>query len=80
MMEIISRAADIEGLPCIRMASGAGHDSQSFVPYVPTGMIFVPCKKGKSHSPDEWSDPQQVADGCRVLMRTILELANRTEC
>lgn len=80
MMEIISRAADIEGLPYIRMASGAGHDSQSFAPYVPTGMIFVPCRKGKSHSPDEWSDPQHVADGCRVLIRTILELANRTEC
>jgi hydantoinase/carbamoylase family amidase len=79
MIEIISSAADMEGLPRLRMPSGAGHDAQSFAPHVPTGMIFVPCRKGKSHSPEEWSEPQQVADGCRVLIRSILELANKTK-
>jgi len=75
VIDTIVRAAEIEGLSVIRMASGAGHDSQSFAPYVPTGMIFVPSRGGKSHCPEEWTDKQQAANGCRVLLRTILELA-----
>jgi hydantoinase/carbamoylase family amidase len=75
VIDTIVRAAEIEGLSVIRMASGAGHDSQSCAPYVPTGMIFVPSRGGKSHCPEEWTDAQQAANGCRVLLRTILELA-----
>ena len=71
----IARAAEAEGVSNLRMASGAGHDAQSFAPYVPTGMIFVPCRNGKSHSPEEWAERRQVADGCQVLLRTLLELA-----
>jgi hydantoinase/carbamoylase family amidase len=77
VIDTIVRAAEIEGLSVIRMVSGAGHDSQSFAPYVPTGMIFVPSRGGKSHCPEEWTDAQQAANGCRVLLRTILELAGQ---
>jgi allantoate deiminase len=75
VIDTIVQATEIEGLSVIRMVSGAGHDSQSFAPYVPTGMIFVPSKGGKSHCREEWTDAQQAANGCRVLLRTILELA-----
>jgi len=75
IIEIICQAAQSEGLSYIRMPSGAGHDSQSFAPYVPTGMIFIPCRQGKSHCPEEWAEPKDVAIGCRVLLRTILQLA-----
>jgi N-carbamoyl-L-amino-acid hydrolase len=78
IMAAISRAADIEGLPYLHLASGAGHDAQTFASFVPTGMVFVPCRLGQSHSPAEWSEPRQVADGCRVLIRTVLELAEQT--
>jgi N-carbamoyl-L-amino-acid hydrolase len=77
MVEVIGSAAEIEGLPYLRMASGAGHDAQSFAPFVPTGMIFIPCRGGMSHCPDEWADPQAVYDGCRLLVRTVLELARQ---
>jgi len=77
VIDTIARATEIEGLSVIRMVSGAGHDSQSFAPYVPTGMIFVPSRGGKSHCPEEWTDAQQAANGCRVLLRTILELAGQ---
>ena len=77
MIKTIIRAAEIEGLPYLKMVSGAGHDAQSFAPFVPTGMIFIPCRGGKSHCPDEWVDPEAIAHGCRVLVRTILELAKQ---
>jgi len=75
LIHTISRAAEIENLSNVTMHSGAGHDTQSFAPYVPCGMIFIPCRKGKSHNPEEWIDAQQAAEGCQVLLRTVLELA-----
>ena len=79
LIDTIVQAAEAEGLTNIRMPSGAGHDTQSFAASVPCGMIFVPCRKGKSHCPDEWIEPQQAADGCRVLLRTVLALAEKAE-
>lgn len=73
----VAKAAELEGLSNIRMPSGAGHDTQSFASSVPCGMIFIPCKDGKSHSPDEWIEPEQAANGCQVLLRTILELSKQ---
>jgi hydantoinase/carbamoylase family amidase len=75
---LIVSAAEAEGLSVVRMPSGAGHDTQSFAPDVPCGMIFVPCRDGRSHCPEEWIEPQQAADGCRVLLRTVLELAKES--
>ena len=75
----IVRAAELEGLSNTRMPSGAGHDTQSFAACVPCGMIFVPCRKGKSHCPEEWMEPQQATEGCQVLLRTILELAEQKD-
>lgn len=72
----VERAAAAEGLSCLRMPSGAGHDAQSFAAAgVPTGMIFVPCRRGMSHSPEEWIEPAQAAQGCQVLLRTLLDQA-----
>ncbi|RJQ64982.1 MAG: Zn-dependent hydrolase [Desulfobacteraceae bacterium] len=75
LIDAVIRAAESEGVSHMRIQSGAGHDTQSFAPYVPSGMIFIPCKNGKSHCPDEWIEPDQAAYGCRVLLRTILDLA-----
>ena len=79
LIDTIVRSAELEGYSSVRMPSGAGHDTQSFAAYVPSGMIFVPCRKGKSHSPDEWIEPEQAADGCQVLLRTVLELAKQND-
>ena len=72
----VTDAAAAEGLSCIRIPSGAGHDAQSLAAAgVPTGMIFVPCRRGMSHSPEEWIEPAQGAQGCQVLLRTLLSQA-----
>jgi N-carbamoyl-L-amino-acid hydrolase len=76
IIQAVADAAAAEGLSCIRMPSGAGHDAQSLAAAgVPTGMIFVPCRRGVSHSPEEWIEPKQAAQGCQVLLRTLLSLA-----
>lgn len=58
-----------------RMVSGAGHDAQLFAPRCPTAMIFVPSRAGISHSPEEYTSPEQLAAGLEVLTSMLYELA-----
>ena len=71
----IERAALAQGLKPLRMPSGAFHDAQFLVPLCPSGMIFVPCRDGVSHHPSEYSTPEQLAKGTRVLAAALLDLA-----
>jgi N-carbamoyl-L-amino-acid hydrolase len=54
------------------MPSGAGHDAQNMTHVAPTGMIFVPSVGGISHSPDEYTAPEDIANGANVLLKTVL--------
>jgi N-carbamoyl-L-amino-acid hydrolase len=56
------------------MPSGAGHDAQHIARITPAGMIFVPSVGGISHSPKEYTSPEDMADGVNVLLRTTLAL------
>ena len=56
------------------MPSGAGHDAQDLARIAPTGMIFIPSKDGISHSPKEYSSPEDMANGANVLLRSILAI------
>jgi N-carbamoyl-L-amino-acid hydrolase len=74
MRAIIAGAAESLGLSYKLMPSGAGHDAQDMARIAPTGMIFVPSVGGISHSPREFTRPQDMANGADVLLRTILKL------
>jgi N-carbamoyl-L-amino-acid hydrolase len=74
MREIIAQAAREAGYSYKLMPSGAGHDAQDMVAVAPTGMIFVPSKDGISHSPKEYTSPEDMARGADVLLRTILKI------
>ena len=41
----------------------------------PMAMIFVPCRDGVSHRPDEYAAPEHIVDGVKVLARTLAELS-----
>jgi N-carbamoyl-L-amino-acid hydrolase len=56
------------------MPSGAGHDAQAMAQIAPVGMIFIPSIGGISHSPKEFSRPDDIANGANVLLGTILRL------
>ena len=58
-----------------RMISRAYHDSLFMAQVCPTTMIFIPCRGGISHRPDEYSSPEQIEKGVRVLAETFMRLA-----
>ncbi len=73
--DIISRAAEQEGLTHKSMPSGAGHDAMLLAPHVSTGMLFVPSVAGVGHAPEEFTADDDVARGAATLTSTIRALA-----
>ena len=73
----IREAAASAALPSVDLPSFAGQDSQNLATLAPMGMIFIPSKDGISHSPKEYSLPQDIANGVEVLYRAILLLDRR---
>ena len=72
VMSWIDGAAASLGLTRQRMPSGAGHDAQEISRIAPMGMIFVPSVGGISHSPREFSRPQDVINGANVLLNAVI--------
>lgn len=67
----ITEALGAEGLKPRVLPSGAGHDAMAMAAVAPVGMIFVRCRDGLSHHPDEHADDADTALGARVLLRAI---------
>jgi N-carbamoyl-L-amino-acid hydrolase len=63
------------GLKSLRMVSRAYHDSLFMSRVSPTTMIFIPCRNGWSHRPEEYSSPEHIASGAEVLAHTLARLA-----
>jgi N-carbamoyl-L-amino-acid hydrolase len=68
---IIGDAARERRLSTRLMPSGAGHDAQSMAVLGPVGMIFVPSVDGISHSPREFSRPEDITNGANVLLDVV---------
>lgn len=76
IVEAASAACSQLGLASQRMVSRAYHDSLYMARICPTGMIFIPCRDGVSHRPDEYASPEAIAAGVQVLALTLARLAN----
>lgn len=63
------------GITAITMDSGAGHDAQVLQSITPACLLFVPCKDGRSHCPDEYCSPEDIASGAGVLAGMVERLA-----
>jgi len=63
------------GLRSLRMVSRAYHDSLFMARVSPTTMIFIPCRNGWSHRPEEYAAPGHIASGAEVLAHTLARLA-----
>jgi N-carbamoyl-L-amino-acid hydrolase len=74
LRRLIAESARVLGLTSQMMPSGAGHDAQNLARIAPTGMIFVPSVGGISHSPKEFTRPEDMANGANVLLHTILKI------
>lgn len=77
--EIVAAISDCcraHGLASMRMVSRAYHDSLFMSRIAPVGMIFIPCRKGHSHRPDEYASPSDIASGTLVLAETLARLSS----
>ena len=74
-MEIAEDVALKVDLATTRMVSRAYHDSLFMARVCPTTMIFIPCRNGYSHRPEEYSDPAHIAAGVRLLAGALARLS-----
>ena len=72
MQNIVAEAADQAGLQFQSLPSGAGHDAQSIAAITEAGMVFVPSVDGISHSPNEFTLPEDCANGAQALLNMLL--------
>jgi len=75
IIDAISQSADELGLQYKKMVSRAYHDSLFMARVAPMAMIFIPCRDGVSHRPDEYAKPEDIACGAEVLAHTLAKLA-----
>jgi N-carbamoyl-L-amino-acid hydrolase len=75
LVTLIETTAASLGLHQQRMISRAYHDSLFMARICPTCMIFIPCRNGWSHRPDEYASPDAIAKGVSLLAETLRQLA-----
>jgi allantoate deiminase len=71
LMEQLDDALAAEGMPIRRLPSGAGHDAMAVAELCPVAMLFVRCRGGISHHPDEAMSCEDADRAEQVLLRFI---------
>jgi ureidoglycolate amidohydrolase len=73
----IDQACAAHNLPIRHMVSRAYHDSSFMAHIAPVAMIFIPCRNGVSHRPDEYATPESIALGTQILAESLAALAQQ---
>jgi N-carbamoyl-L-amino-acid hydrolase len=76
IVETLAASCQKHGLKSLSMVSRAYHDSLFMSRIAPAGMLFIPCRYGYSHRPDEYASPDDIARGTLVLAETLRSLAS----
>jgi N-carbamoyl-L-amino-acid hydrolase len=74
LREALRAGAQRLGLRETDLASGAGHDAAFMSRICPAAMVFVPCRAGKSHAPEEWAEREAIAAGAAVVLEAVKAL------
>ncbi len=75
IIEALSQSCRQHGLKFFSMVSRAYHDSLFISRIAPVAMLFIPCRKGYSHRPDEYASPEDIVRGALVLAATLATLS-----
>jgi N-carbamoyl-L-amino-acid hydrolase len=76
LVYLLKQCCESRGIDYEVMPSGAGHDAMQMAKITPAGMLFIPSRRGISHSPLEWSDPEDICLGTQLLLDSIIRVAN----
>jgi ureidoglycolate amidohydrolase len=76
IIEALSQACRQQRIDFLPMVSRAYHDSLFVSRIAPVAMLFIPCRHGYSHRPDEYADPGDIARGTLVLAETLAALSS----
>lgn len=71
LVKALTEAAQQSGQSFMVMHSGAAHDTMCVAKRVPSAMVFVPCRDGVSHSPEEEADPADAAVGAEIILNAV---------
>jgi len=74
--DVLVRCCSKHNLRFQKIVSRAYHDSLFMSRIAPTGMLFIPCRNGYSHRPDEFASPEDIARGTLILAETLAELSH----
>ena len=74
--EALADSCRRHGFQFLEMVSRAYHDSLFISRIAPTGMLFIPCRNGYSHRPDEYAAPEDIARGALVLAESLAKLSS----
>jgi ureidoglycolate amidohydrolase len=75
VVALLIAACEKHGLAFDAMVSRAYHDSLFLSRICPTSMLFIPCRGGVSHRPDEYSTPEAIGQGTLILAETLASLS-----
>ncbi len=75
LVAAVTESAEALGCSVVPMISRAYHDSLFMARVCPIAMIFIPCRNGWSHRPDEFSSVDAMAKGVAVLAASLRALA-----
>jgi len=75
VVEALSESCRKHNLGFLSMVSRAYHDSLFMSAIAPTAMLFIPCRNGYSHRPDEYASPEDIARGTLVLAEALAALS-----
>jgi len=75
----LSAGAAAGGYQFMALSSGAGHDALPMARKIPTAMVFVPSRGGRSHCPEEYSAPEDLAKAVDVVLYTIKQMNGEEE-
>ncbi|MCZ7597338.1 MAG: hydantoinase/carbamoylase family amidase [Gammaproteobacteria bacterium] len=73
IVDLLQKLATRLGIRCHPMASGALHDAAMMTRVTDVGMIFVPSRDGRSHTPREWTDYADIEHGANLLLAAVVE-------
>jgi allantoate deiminase len=74
IVAIMEEVFNENSVPAFHMVSGAGHDAMAMSAITEVGMIFVRCKDGISHHPDEYVSQEDIEIGTKLLLETVLKI------